>query len=223
MQIVNLPAEVIAECVQIHFNELAFQSYLAESKDLHERRNQLAHAFIVNPTQENRAAFENFVASMPGRHGLLEDIRLLQLNPAKIVAAELKRVLGEPLRKAISALQDELTASQIDDEAQASKYGTPVTASAKTQSLMERIDLASGEWRKVNALEAAPAKTISRLGYDCGDIPASADEAITAHRAAHATSDDLSQKLGLGLGIGLEQATKPKRQRLAVEELAGVE
>lgn len=241
MQIIHIPEAVLEACRQIHANEIKFDQYLAAGQNIVARRWELVEKFTLNPSDENQAELESFMASLPTRQGIMADVAGGRFTPSKLRSRQLATVLQESLRIEISKLEDQLRESIVNDADAAAEFGTDDMESARTRSLDERIQIARRYWEALKRGEAQAAKTLSRLGYDCGDLAASADEAIAAHRReAGLGSSRLRHSLSLAepaapsarmglrdLKLGLEApadgtvtASKPKRERLAVELLA---
>lgn len=239
MQIIHIDPAVLEQCRQIHANEVKFDSYLAAGQNIVARRWELVEKFTLNPSDENQAELESFMASLPTRQSIMADVAGGRFTPAKLRSRQLAAVLQEPLRIQLSKLEDQLRESIANDAEAAAEFGTDDMESARTRSLDERIQIATRYWESLKRGEAQAAKTLSRLGYDCGDLPASADEAIAAHRreaglgSSHlrhslSLADPVtpSARMGLRQRLGMEHseepvtASKPKREKLAVECLA---
>lgn len=235
-KIVNISADLLEAIESLHFAELRFQAYQAASSDLTNEYNKLRHEFVFNPCPATQSAFEIHCASAPARAGLLNDIRLGIFEPGKIYKQALTEILAEPLRREISRLQDELAASIDDDEAQAAIYDSGEFASGKTKALSEFVEIATEVWKLVKS-SAATASVVTKLGYPIGDIPARSSASIAAHRSNAELVARMNGTLGLpkapdarmGLRrkLGMEAdtdgtvtASKPKREKLAVECLA---
>ena len=241
MQIIHIDPAVLKQCRAIHSAEVKFDAYLAAGQNIENRRWELVEAFALNPSEANQKELEDFVNSMPTRQSIARQIAGGQFTPSKLRGRQLAAVLQEPLRQEISKLENQLRESIKDDAEAAAEFGTDDMESARTRSIDERIQIATRYWESLKRGEAQAAKTLSRLGYPCGDLAASADEAIAAHRReAGSSSSHLRHSLSLtdpvtpaarmglrDLKLGLEApadgtvtASKPKREKLAVELLA---
>ena len=241
MQIIHIDPAVLEQCRQIHANEVKFDEYLAAGQNIENRRWQLVEAFTLNPSEANQKELEDFVNSMPTRQSIARQIAGGQFTPSKLRSRQLAAVLQEFLRIEISKLEDQLRESIANDAEAAAEFGVDDVESARTRSLDERIQIATRYWESIRRGEASAAKTISRLGYPCGNLAASADEALAAHRReAGSGSSHLRHSLSLAepvapsarmglrdLKLGLEApadgtvtATIKPRKKLEVEMLA---
>lgn len=239
--IIHIPEAILGQCRQIHANEIKFGDYLAAGQNIVARRWELIEKFTLNPSGENQAELESFMASLPTRQGIMADVASGRFTPSKLRSRQLAAVLQEPVRQEISKLEDLLRESIANDTEAAAEFGTDDMQSAKTRSLDERISIARRYWESLKRGEAQAAKTLSRLGYYCGDLAASADEAIAAHRReAGSGSSHLRHSLSLAdpvtpsarmglrdLKLGLEApadgtvtASAKPRKKLEVEMLA---
>ena len=238
MQIIHIDPAVLEACRQIHANEIKFDSYLAAGQNIVARRWELVEKFTLNPSDENQAELENFMASLPNRQGIMADVASGRFTPSKLRGRQLAAVLQEPLRIETSKLEDQLRESIANDAEAAAEFGVDDVESARTRSLDERVQIATRYWEALKRGEAQAAKTLSRLGYPCGNLAASADEALAAHRReAGSGSSHLRHSLSLAdpvapsarmglrdLKLGLEApadgtvtATIKPRKKLEVE------
>lgn len=239
MQIIHIPEATLEACRSIHAAEVKFDAYLAAGQDIVSKRWLLVEKFALDPSAENQAELENFVNGLPTRQSIAQNIAGGQFSPSKLRSRQLATVLQEPLRIEVSKLEDQLRDSIANDAEAAAEFGTENIESARTRSLDERISIATRYWESIRRGEAQAAKTLSRLGYACGELPATADEAIAAHRreaglgsshlrhslsladpVAPSARMGLRQKLGMDHSEEPVTASKPKREKLAVECLA---
>ena len=177
--LVTLSNEVLTACRAVHAADLAFQAYLAAGQNTESTHNALIEALVLDPSTVNQTALHEFLAALPARQALQRMIVAGALNDRRIRGQQLAAILADPLTAGIAELEAELATSLAADAVVANDIGVPFIKSALSTSLSERVGVSKHYLANVARFEAGAAKTLSRLGYECGDLPPSQADALS--------------------------------------------
>jgi hypothetical protein len=190
--LVTIPAETLTACRDIHAADLAFQAYLAAGQNTENTHNALIEALVLDPSTVNQTALHEFLAALPARQALQRMIIAGQLRERHIRGKQLAAVLAEPLSAGIAEIEDELATSLAADAVVAADLGVSFIQSALSTSLAERLGISKHYLANVTRFEASAAKTLSRLGYQCGDLPPTQLEALAWWRSMANTRQNVT-------------------------------
>jgi hypothetical protein len=190
--LVTIPAEVLTACRAIHQADIDFQAYLAAGQNTEQEHLNLIEALVLDPSIENQDALHAFLAALPARQAIQKMIVAGSLRERHIRGKQLAAVLGDPLAAGIAELEAELETSLAADAVVAADLGVPFIQSALSTSLAERLGISKHYLANVTRFEASAAKTLSRLGYQCGDLPPTQLEALTWWRSMANTRQNVT-------------------------------